>query len=275
MAGGSPRGRLGDLAFSAALGLAAALALLLLVAPTLIIVAASFTSTAYLVFPPPGFSLRWYRALWETPEVWNAAYRSLVVAAGSTALAVGLGVPAAFPLARGGSRFREAMNAFFMSPLILPSLVVGLAMLIYVNLLGLRLSLPLLVLAHVVITLPYVIRTTAANLAMLGEDVEQAARSLGANRWRTFLHITLPFLVPGIVAGAALAFIASFDNLTVSLFMASARFEVLPVRLWALIENDIDIRAAAIATVLIAATVGLVLLVERLAGFSRFVKARL
>ncbi len=275
MRGADWRDFLGDRVFPWVLGLLAGLAVVLLTAPTVIIVVASFTSSSYLVFPPPGLSLRWYEALWRTPEVWDAAYRSIGVAAAATLISIGLGVPAAFPLARGGTRRREALNAFFMSPLILPSLVVGLAMLIFVNLLGLRLSLPILVLAHVVITLPYVIRTTAANLAMLDEGVEQAARSLGANRLQTFVHVELPFLVPGIVAGAALAFIASFDNLTVSLFMASPRFEVLPIRLWALIENDIDIRAAAIATLLILATLVLVLAVERLAGLSRFVKSEL
>jgi putative spermidine/putrescine transport system permease protein len=273
MDGSKLRDILADRIFPSAIVVVAVGTLLFLTAPTLIIMVASLTSSSYLVFPPPGLSFRWYHALWQTAEVWDAAYRSIIVAALATLISIGLGVPAAFPLARGGSRFREGMNALFMSPLILPSLVVGLAMLLFVNLLGLKLSLPLLVLAHVVITLPYVVRTTAASLALLSEDIEQAARSLGADRLRTFFYVTLPFLFPGILAGAALAFITSFDNLTVSLFMASARFEVLPIRLWALIENDIDIRAAAIATVLILTTVILVLLIERVAGLTRLVKS--
>ena len=266
------RGRVGHAAFWIviwALGLAALLFLLL---PTLIIVFASFTAGDYITFPPQGLSLRWFARLWEISEVRVSAWRSLLVAVGATAISIGLGVAAAFPLVRSRFRGREALNAFLMSPLILPSLVYGLAGLMFVSAIGVPLSIPVLVLSHVAIIVPYVIRTTAASLALLDPHLEEAAKSLGANTWKTFWRVILPNLLPGVATGGAFAFISSFDNLTVSLFLAGPRVETLPIRLFAMITFDLDPAAAAISAVLVALAFAVVLLAHWAIGLSRIAR---
>lgn len=265
-------GRIGHAAFWTLMWGLALGALLYLLLPTLIIVAASFTASDFIAFPPQGLSLRWFARLWQLEEVRVAAWRSLYVALGATAIAVALGVGAAFPLVRSRFPGREALNAFLMSPLILPTLVYGLAALMFLSALGVALSVPVLVLSHVAIIVPYVIRTTAASLALLDPQLEQAARSLGANAWRAFVGVVLPNLLPGIGTGAAFAFITSFDNLTVSLFLAGPRVETLPIRLFAMIQFDLDPAAAAISTVLVLLALGVVLLAQWAVGLSRIAR---
>ncbi len=270
--GARVRARLGDAAFWAAIWAVSGLALVYLLLPTCIIVGASFTTSDFVVFPPVGLSLRWFAKLWELEAVRVAAARSLGIAAAATVVAVVLGVAAAFPLVRGRFRGREALNALLMSPLVLPSLVYGLAALIFVSALGFSLSIGVLVLSHVAIIVPYVIRTTAASLALLDPHLEEAARSLGANIWRTFVHVVLPNLLPGIATGGAFAFISSFDNLTVSLFLAGPRVETLPIRLFSMIEFDLDPSVAAISTVLVLITLAVVLLAHRAVGLTRIAR---
>jgi putative spermidine/putrescine transport system permease protein len=270
--GARVRARLGDAGFWMAVWAVSAIALIYLMVPTLIIVGASFTSTDFIAFPPEGQSLRWFTKLWELEAVRLAAARSLGVASAATAVAVVLGVAAAFPLVRGRFPGREVLNTLLMSPLVLPSLVYGLAALIFVSALGIQLSIGVLVLSHVAIIVPYVIRTTAASLALLDPQLEDAARSLGASVWRTFLHVVLPNLLPGIATGAAFAFISSFDNLTVSLFLAGPRVETLPIRLFSMIEFDLDPSVAAISTVLVLITLAVVIVAHRTVGLTRIVR---
>ena len=265
-------GRVGHVTFWVTMWALALVGLLYLLLPTLIIVVASFTAVEYITFPPQGLSLRWFARLMALEEVRVSAWRSLIVATAATAVAVVLGVAAAFPLVRGRFAGREALNAFLMSPLILPSLVYGLAALMFVSAIGLPLSVPVLVLSHVAIIVPYVIRTTAASLALLDPHLEEAARSLGANAWKTFLRVILPNLLPGIATGAAFAFISSFDNLTVSLFLAGPRVETLPIRLFAMINFDFDPAAAAISAVLVLITFAVVLLAHWAVGLTRVIR---
>jgi putative spermidine/putrescine transport system permease protein len=269
---GRTRGRLGHALFWIVMWGLGMGGLLYLLLPTLIIVLASFTASDYIAFPPEGLSLRWFVRLWHLEEVRVSAGRSLLVALGATAISVVLGVAAAFPLVRGRFPGREAVNAFLMSPLILPSLVYGLAGLMFVSAIGVPLSVPVLVLSHVAIIVPYVIRTTAASLALLDPHLEEAARSLGANTWKTFVRVVLPNLLPGIATGAAFAFISSFDNLTVSLFLADPRVETLPIRLFAMINFDLDPAAAAISTVLVVLAFAVVLLAHWAVGLSRIAR---
>ena len=263
---------MGHAAFWIGIWVVALGALLYLLLPTLIIVFASFTAGEYITFPPQGLSLRWFVRLLALEEVRVSAWRSLLVASAATAGSVVLGVAAAFPLARSRFVGREALNAFLMSPLILPSLVYGLAALMFLSAIGVPLSLPVLILSHVAIIVPYVLRTTMASLALLDPHLEEAARSLGANAWKTFLRVTLPNLLPGITTGAAFAFISSFDNLTVSLFLAGPRVETLPIRLFAMINFDLDPAAAAISAVLVLITFAVVLLGHWTVGLTRIAR---
>src|SRR5499426_2756184 len=168
-------GRVGHAAFWIGMWAIALGALLYLLLPTLIIVFASFTAGEYIAFPPQGLSLRWFVRLLALEEVRVSAWRSLLVASAATAGSVVLGVAAAFPLVRSRFVGREALNAFLMSPLILPSLVYGLAALMFFSAIGVPLSLPVLILSPVPIIVPYVLRTTASSLALLDPHLEAAA----------------------------------------------------------------------------------------------------
>jgi len=269
----SGRARLERWSFAAVFGLAGGLAVLLLVAPTVIVLITSFTSAYSLKFPPPGYSTRWYLALWnDSPEIIAAAQLSLEVAAIATAVATVLAVAGALALARRTAAWARMLDAIFMSPLMLPTLALGLALLVLFNLLGTGLSRTTLVIGHVAICAPYILRTTSASLLQLDPALLDSARSLGARPWFTFRTVTLPLIAPGIAAGAFIALMASFDNVAVSLFLSDARSELLPIRMWHIIESNLDVRAAATSGVLIGAAVVLMLILERLTGVSRHLR---
>jgi len=255
------------------MGVLAAVSLILLLAPTVIVIIASFTSAFSLKFPPPGYSPRWYLALWnDSPEIIAAFKLSLQVAAIATGVSVVLAVAAALALARRREQWARALEAVFLSPLMLPTLALGLALLMLFNLAGTGLSFWTLVIGHIAITSPYIVRTTTASLVQLDRSLLESARSLGASSVFTFRTVTLPLIAPGVAAGAFIAFMYSFDNVAVSLFLSDARSEVLPIRMWHIIESNLDVRAAAVSGVLIGATLILMLIMERWVGVSRHVR---
>jgi putative spermidine/putrescine transport system permease protein len=250
-------------------GVLAAIAIVFLIAPTIIVLLTSFTATESLRFPPQGYSLRWYRALLDADQMQTAAWNSLIVAVGTTMISVVLGTAGALAIARSQARWAQIADLLFMSPLILPALAFGFAALIYIHLLGFNPSLPLLVLGHVIVCVPFVLRTTIAALAQVDGALLDASASLGAARWMTFRRITLPLIGRGIGAGAFLAFMASFDNVPVSLFLADERTEMLPIHLWQQIDTNLDVRTAAVSGLIVMATIILMILAERFAGLSR------
>lgn len=243
----------------------------LLFLPTIVVILASFTSTAYLSFPPAGLSLRWYAKLLASDEILRAARTSVIVAGLATLGALALGVLTAFPLVRGRFRGRDAVLAFTLAPLMLPSIVLGIALLFFFGFLQVRLSLTTLVISHILITSPYVVRTSAAALVQVDPALEEAAANLGASPLQTLRHVTLPLLAPGLAVGAAFAFIESFDNLALSIFVAG-RQETLPMRLFQLLVSDIDPVVAAVSSTLIAASFLLLFVVYRLAGFAQVMR---
>jgi putative spermidine/putrescine transport system permease protein len=269
----SSRSVIERLSFKLVLGVLAVTSMVLLLAPTVIVIIASFTSAFSLKFPPPGYSPRWYVALWtESPEIIAAFQLSLQVAAIATAVSVVLAVAAALALARRREQWARVLEAVFLSPLMLPTLALGLALLMLFNLAGTGLSFWTLVIGHIAITSPYIIRTTTASLVQLDRSLLESARSLGASGIYTFRTVTLPLIAPGVAAGAFIAFMYSFDNVAVSLFLSDARSEALPIRMWHIIESNLDVRAAAVSGVLIGATLILMLVMESWVGISRHVR---
>jgi putative spermidine/putrescine transport system permease protein len=250
-------------------GVLAAIAIVFLIGPTLVVLLTSFTASQSLRFPPDGLSLRWYVALLEADQMQRAAWNSLVVAVWTTLISVVLGTGAALTIARSRSRWLRALDVLFMSPLLLPALAFGFAALIFVYKLGLRPSIPVLVLGHVIVCVPFVLRTTIAALSQLDPALLDASYSLGASWWMTFRRITAPLIGRGIGAGAFLAFMASFDNVPVSLFLADERTEMLPIHLWQQIETNLDVRTAAASGLIVIFTLVLMTLAERLAGLTR------
>lgn len=260
----------GGKSFHATMGLLGGLGLLVLIAPTLIVLVTSLTSGYSLKFPPPGFSLRWYKALiFDSPEIIDDLLLSLRLAALATACATVLAVAAAVTLARRRSLAARLLDSFFMSPLTIPSLALGLGILILFNLESAGLSFYSLLAGHIALCAPYVLYTTSASYAQLDPALLDSSICLGASSSFTFRRVVLPALAPGIASGAFIAFMNSFDNVALSLFLSDARFEVLPIHLWHIIEDSLDVRAAAASGVLIIATLASMLLMERLSGLSK------
>ncbi len=259
--------------FGLVFGVLAAVSVVLLMAPTVIVLITSFTSGFSLKFPPPGWSPRWYLALWnDSPEIVDAFVLSLELAAVATSVSIVLAVAAALAIARRREPWARLVESLFLSPLMLPTLALGLALLMLFNLTGTGLSFGTLVLGHVAITAPYVFRTTAASLLQLDASLLESARSLGASPVYAFRTVTLPLILRGVLAGAFIGFMYSFDNVAVSLFLSDARSEVLPIRMWHMIESNLDVRAAAISGVLISVTLVLMVVMERVAGVSRHMR---
>jgi putative spermidine/putrescine transport system permease protein len=261
-----------DRFYYAVVGLLAACALIILVGPVLVALTTSFTASAALKFPPPSFSLRWYVALLDptlSAHIHQAALNSLIVASIATLLAVCMAVPAALALRAASPRWASTFDTAFMSPMVLPLLAYGLATLIFFSWMSFRPSLITLIIGHTIVIIPLVLRTTTATLTQLDQALWESSESLGASKWFTFRRTTLPLIAPGICAGAFLAFVLSFDNVPVSIFLSSVRTDMLPVRMWGMMETSLDVRVAAISGILIVVTLLSTLIMERLVGITR------
>lgn len=269
----SLRGALERCSFWGVIGLLGAIAAVLLMAPTVVVLITSFTSGYSLKFPPPGYSARWYSALWnDSPELIEAFVLSLKLATIATGVSIVLAVAAALALARRREAWARVFESVLLSPLMLPALAIGLSLLMLFNLAGTGLSFWTLVIGHTAITTPYILRTTSASLMQMDASLLESAHSLGASPLYVFRTVTLPLISRGIAAGAFIGFMYSFDNVAVSLFLSDARSEVLPIRMWHIIESSLDVRAAAVSGVLIAATLVMMVVMERVAGISRHFK---
>ena len=166
---------------------------------------------------------------------------------------------------------RDLINSFVLSPLIFPMVIIGIALLQFYSMLKVSGRFAGLVFGHVVITFPYVVRTVSASLYSFDETLEEASRTLGANQVKTFFKITLPMIRPGLIAGAIFAFIVSFDNVPVSIFLAGVKSNTLPVVIFPYIEYGIDPSIVAISTILIFLTGFAIFIIEKWIGFRRFV----
>ena len=260
---------LGTVSLNLTLGVLALLCLALLILPTAVVILVSFTSGFSLRFPPSGYSLRWYVGLLDAWQLQLAALNSFKVATWTTFLSVLLGVAAALGIARSRLLAANLLDSLFMSPLILPGLAFGLSALIFFSMIGWQVSVLTLVIGHTIVCVPFVMRTTIATLVQLDPVLLESSASLGASRWYTFRRVILPLIGSGILAGAFLAFMSSFDNIPVSLFLRNASTEMLPIRMWQDLESLLDVRIAAVSGVLVFITLVLMIIMERIAGLSK------
>ena len=256
-------------AFRGVMNTLALLTLALLIAPTVVVVVVSFTNGFSLKFPPPGYSLRWYQELLDASQLHFAAWNSVKVALATTVLAVVLGVAGALAIARSQTASARVLDSLFMSPLVLPALAFGFAALMTFSAVGWTVSTTTLVIGHTVVCVPYVIRTTTAALAQMEPALLESSASLGASRLYTFRRVTLPLIRPGVLAGAFIAFMSSFDNVPVSLFLRDARTDMLPIRMWQDLEGRLDVTIAALSAVIVVVTLVLMVVMERAVGLSR------
>ena len=240
--------------------------LLCLIVPTVIVIITSFDTRQFIGFPPAGFSFKRYVQILNSPSILESARLSAISAGVVVLIDLVLGVPAAITLVRRDFPGRGLLTSFLLSPIMLPGIVIGIAILFFYSALGLRLSLPLMVASHVVFTLPFLIRLTMARMERTDPHLEEAAQILGANKWQVFRHVLFPQLKPGIYAGAAFAFLSSFDNLTVSLFTAPVRDRTLPIELFYLMRFDLDPVVSAVAAIQFAFTFVIILIIGRKLG---------
>ncbi|CRK76279.1 Inner membrane ABC transporter permease protein YdcV [Nereida ignava] len=240
-----------------------------MLAPIVVVIGVSFTPEGFLEFPPSGVSLRWFRAILDNPEFITAAWISLKLGIASATLATVLAVPAALAIGRGRFAGRDALQALFLSPLMVPTVVLGIAFLRFLSLLGLNGTFIGLMLCHAIIITPFILRLVLASVAGLDRSVEKAAISLGAKPLTVFRRVTLPAIMPGMIGGWMLAFITSFDELTVTVFIVNPSTTTLPVRLFSHITQTTDPLVASVSAVAILFTVALMLLIDRLYGLDR------
>lgn len=242
-----------------------------LIGPLLIIAAASFSDTTYLKFPGEGFTLRWYAQILKVSTFLPAARMSIFIALAATFIALILGLPAAYALNRYNFKGKEAIKSLFLSPVLIPVIVLGFIMLRYVvNQYHLPTVLSLLI-GHTILSIPYIMRVVTSSLANFDFATEEAARILGATHLYTFFKIVLPNIKSGIASACIMAIINSFNNVSLSAFLTGAGVTMLPIEMMAYVEYHFDPTIAALATLLMVITLGVMLLIEKTLGLKSVV----
>jgi putative spermidine/putrescine transport system permease protein len=240
-----------------------------LLAPLAIVVLASFNAGAYLTFPPQGLSLRWYGRFFDSQPFMDAFAVSLKLGLLVATIATVLGTCVALYLVRFAGRWRDVLRLLVMAPILLPEVLTGIALLFFFYQTGIGTkTFAGLLIGHVLICVPFVFLVVSSALYNFDVSLEEAARGLGASRFTAFRKVTLPLIKPGVIAGAMLAFIVSFDLFAISLLLKSIRSTTLPIQLFDYVRWDFDPTAAAVSTVSIAMTLSVVVIAERLVGLN-------
>jgi putative spermidine/putrescine transport system permease protein len=236
-------------------------ALAYLVVPLVVIVGSSLTSTSFLAFPPQGVTLDWYSAMLNDPTYIAAFATSTSLAALATAVAVLFAVPTALAIARFTFPGKRALSSLLMSPLVLPHVVLGAALLQYGTIIGVTRSFTALLVGHIIIIVPFVLRAVLPQLTEEQRGLEEASADLGAGPVTTFFLVTLPQIRSGIISGSIFAFISSWINVELSIFNTTAELTTIPVKLFNYVQYTIDPTIAAVSsiTILVAAIVIVIL----------------
>jgi putative spermidine/putrescine transport system permease protein len=253
------------------------LLLLLLLTPIAAVIVMSFTSATTLQFPPPGLSLRWYAEVWnlfagpdaEIARLAESLWVSLEIATAAAVLCLLAGVPASYVLVRVPFRGRGLAEELLGLPVVFPTVVLGVALLMLVSMSGADFGMWQIVVAHAIIGLPFMMRNCMASMRGIDPVLQEAAKTLGASSTRAFVEIVLPLAREGIVSGALLVFIISFNEFTLSYFLYT--IDVFPLSIWLFQQSNTSFSPAifAVSTVTIAITVAAIVLVDSLAGRKR------
>lgn len=235
--------------------------------PIVLVVVLSFNAGEFLAFPPQGFSLRWFGALFSNQRFLDAIGYSVRIAAVAMVVNAVLGTLAALYVVRFAGAWRDRLRTFMTSPLLIPEILTAIALLFYFYGLGIGTSWSLAIqIGHIVITFPYVFLNVSAALFNFDRSQEEAARSLGAGPWMTFRRVTLPAIKPGLITGCLFAFVISFDVFNISLLLKDIGRNTLPLELFDYLRFNFDPTAAAIASMSILVTFAAILLVDRTVG---------
>lgn len=240
-----------------------AVLIIFLVAPMIIVVIISFSAARFLTFPPPGFSLQWYQKLFADPAWADSMMASVQIVVPTGILATIIGTAAAIGIARSKAPGTNAITGLLMAPIVVPVIITAAGIFGAYRAWDLNGTLIGFILAHTVLTVPYVVSTVLASLQMVDEQYENAALTLGAPPWTVFHRIMFPLIFPGVLTGLLFAMVISFDELVVSLFIGSPTFRPVTVQMWSDVMGDVDPAIAAVGTLLFLFSV-LVLLGESL-----------
>ena len=249
--------------------IAAVVTVVFLMTPLVVTVAVSFGSSSVFTLPPSDWSFRWYERLANTRGLLPSLLTSLEVAAFSTLVALALGTLCAIALVRGRFPGRDSIATFLISPLMLPGLVIGIAMLQGFKAAGLREAYSSLLLAHVIITLPYVVRTVLAALSLFDFSLIDAARTLGCSYPKALIRVLVPALGPAFITSGMFAFLASMDNYPISIFFTDAWTKTLPIQMLQYVEENPDPTIAAISTGLVLLAILALIAGDRLVGLRK------
>lgn len=246
------------------------LCLAFLLLPLVIIIGSSLTQTEYLAFPPEGVSLKWYGAVLTDTTYVDSFITSTVLAACATAVGVAIAIPTSLAIARYEFPGRAVLSSVFMSPLVLPYLVLGSALLQFTGYLGFSQTFLALLVGHVVIVTPFIIRSILGLLTPEHIQLEHASADLGASPWVTFRTITLPLIRSGIVTGSILGFITSWINVELSMFNTTAVLNTIPVQLFNYVQYSVDPTIAAVSAITIFISVIVIVVLDVIIGLDPF-----
>lgn len=250
------------------------LVLLVLSAPTVVVLGASFTSGNIITFPPDGFSLQWYAKIAMAADLRNAFMRSLAVASICTLIAIPVGTLAGIALAKYAVKFEKTLQIYLLLPFTIPLIGSGIGLMLFFGQMGMLGQIWPIGVACCVINLPFMIWAVTASAASLDPDLELAAANCGAPPIATFLHVTLPAVMPGVISGSLLMFILALNEFLVSLLLTDARTVTLPVQIYNSIRSIITPDLAAISVVFIACAALVIALLDRLVGLDIFLKSK-
>lgn len=236
----------------------AVLVYIFLFLPIAIVILMSFNSAKIGAFPLQGFTLRWYRDLFQDRTIWEALNNSLIIAAGTTLLSVLLGTLGAYALVRCQFRLKPLFTGVLIIPLIVPGLIMGISLLSFYHFLGIQTSRLTVILGHAALALPYTTLVIAARLEGFDIRLEEAAASLGASPLTVFRKVTLPLVASGIVAAALFAWTISFDEFIITFFIIGGAKQTLPLKIWSLLKFGISPKINALSAVILAAALILV-----------------
>ena len=222
-----------------------------LVLPIFVVFPLSFSASQYLEFPPSGFSLQWYENYFATSKWTDATLMSFQIALGTTVVALLLGTAAAFGLVRGKYPGKGALTAFFMTPIIIPYIITAIAIYFLFSRLGIIGNPFGLMMAHSLLAIPKVLLIVAGSLKGFDETLERASMSLGAGRFTTLYRVTYPVIRPSVVTAGLFAFLTSFDELIITMFIAGTESVTLPKRMWDSVRLEIDPTIAAASSIVI------------------------
>jgi len=248
--------------------------LVMLSAPTIVVLGASFTAGNMITFPPEGLSLKWYARIAGASDLRDAFLRSLYVATICTLIAVPAGTLAGIALAKYAVRFQKTVQIYLLLPFTIPLIGSGIGLMLVLGEARLLGQLWPVGVACCVINLPFMIWAVSASAASLDPDLELAAANCGAPPLSTFFHVTLPAVVPGVISGSLLMFILALNEFLVSLLLVDARIVTLPVLIYNSIRSIITPDLAAISVVFIACAAAAVFLLDRLVGLDIFLKSK-